>query len=72
MNSLEFDAFQLRIVHYLKIKGPATSEALAAELAAPHGNVRFALDQLQDRRDPVVNRLPFGLWDFADQGSVAA
>ena len=72
MNSLEFDALQLRIVSYLKTKGPTTSERLAAELAAPHGNVRFALEQLHDRKDPVVNRLPFGLWDSADQTSVAA
>jgi hypothetical protein len=72
MNSMEFDALQLRIVSYLKTKGPTTSETLAAQLEATHGNVRFALEQLRDRNDPLVNLLPFGLWDSADQSSVAA
>ena len=71
MNSLDFDAPQLRIISYLATNGATTSERLAAQLAAPHGNVRFALEQLHERQEPVVTRLPFGLWD-CDQTAAAA
>lgn len=72
MNSLEFDALQLRIVEHLRRRGPKTSEKLATELAAPPGNVQFALEQLHVARKPVVKRLPFGFWDWIDQNSLVA
>jgi len=72
MDSLEFDALQLRIIQFLKQQGPTTAEGLAARLQVPHGNVRFALEQLHERRQPLVIRLPFGFWDTADAISVAA
>jgi len=72
MNSLEFDALQLRLVEYLKKRGPTTSERLAAELAVPHGSVRLGLAQLRERNEPLVKSLPFGLWDSTDENSIAA
>ena len=72
MNSLEFDALQLRLVEYLRKRGPTISERLAAELAVPHGQVRFALEQLRQRKEPLVTSLPFGFWDSTDQNSIAA
>ena len=62
MNSLEFDDLQVRIVEHLSKDGATTSERLAAELAAPHGNVQFVLEQLSTAKEPIVKRLPFGLW----------
>jgi len=72
MNSLEFDALQLRLVEYLRKQGPTTSERLAAELAVPHGNVRFALERLRQRKVPLVKSLSFGFWDTTDENSIAA
>ncbi len=72
MNSLEFDALQVRIVEHLSKEGATTSGRLAADLAAPHGNVQFALEQLCAAREPIVKRLPFGFWDSTDENSVAA
>jgi len=72
VNSLEFGVLQLRILEHLEQEGPTTSERLAARLAAPHGNVRFALQELQERKEPLVKRLPFGFWDTTDQSFVAA
>jgi hypothetical protein len=71
MNSLEFDALQVRIVEHLSKAGTTTSERLAAALAAPHGNVQFALERLRAAKEPFVKRLPFGFWDSTDD-SVAA
>jgi len=71
MNSLEFDALQVRVVEHLSKEGATTSERLAAELAAPHGNVHFALEQLCATKEPLVKRLPFGFWDLTDENSVA-
>jgi len=72
MSSLDFDVLQVRIVEHLSKEGSATSERLAAELAAPHGNVQFALEQLCAAKEPLVKRLPFGFWDSSDENSVAA
>src|SRR5262249_57332771 len=62
MNSLDFDALQIRIIEYLKRKGPTTSERLAREFDAPSGNVRFALEQMRWQKEQIVTLLPFGLW----------
>ena len=40
MNSLDFDQLKQQIAKRLSEKGPATSEAIAHELGAPHGNVQ--------------------------------
>jgi len=72
VNSLEFDALQLRIVEHLDKEGPTTSERLAARLAVPHGNVRSALEQLHERTEPPVTRLAFGFWDTNDQALLGA
>jgi predicted ArsR family transcriptional regulator len=71
MNSWEFDSLKMRITTRLRNRGPATADVLAAELDAPHGNVRFALDELRGK-EKSVESLPFGLWDLAeDQQKVA-
>jgi hypothetical protein len=72
MNSLEFDALKLRIVAQLSKNGPTTSQKLAAELSAPHGNVRLALEQLHDSTQRPVKKLAFGFWDSEDLNSSAA
>ena len=72
MNSLEFENLQVRIVEHLSKEGATTSERLAAELAAPHDNVQFALEQLSTAKDPIVKRLPFGLWGFDPEDSIAS
>ena len=65
MNSLNFDFLKEQITVRLHAHGPATSERLASELAVPHRNVRFALEQLK-RKEECVRLLPFGLWDVTD------
>ena len=72
VNSLEFDALQLRILEHLEKEGPTTAERLAARLEAPQGNVRFALERLQERKEPPVKRLAFGFWDTNDHTFIAA
>jgi len=72
MNSSEFDVLQLRVVEYLRKRGPTVSERLAAELAVSHGDVRFALEQLHQSKKPLVTSLAFGFWDSTDENSVAA
>jgi len=72
MNSLEFPALQIRIIERLKHKGPTTSETLALELAAPSGNVRFALEQMRNGEERFVTLLPFGLWALIDSDEIAA
>ena len=72
MNSSEFAVLRMRITARLQKQGVATSDALASELDAPHGNVRSALEELSDEKAKVVRRLPFGLWDVtADEEKTA-
>jgi len=72
MNSLGFEVLKQRIAIRLHEKGPATSETIAFELQAPHGDVRFALEELQDERKTPVRRLAFGLWDLMDEAEKIA
>ena len=65
MNSLTFDFLKHQITARLDAHGPATSERLASELAVPHGNVLFALEQLKGK-EKCVRCLPFGLWDVTE------
>jgi hypothetical protein len=67
VNSLDFEVLKQRIAMRLYEKGPATSETIASELDAPHGNVCFALEQLQSERKKPVKRLPFGFWDVTEE-----
>jgi len=66
MNSFTFELLKQQIAMRLYEKGPATSETIASELDAPHGNVCFALEQLQRETKKTVARLPFGFWDVTD------
>jgi len=72
MNSLDFEVLKRRIAMHLHEKGPATSEAIASELDALHGNVCFALEQLRSERNKPVKRLPFGFWDVTEQTEMIA
>jgi hypothetical protein len=72
MNSLDFDVLKQRIAMRLSEKGPATSETIAYELQAPHGNVCFALEELQGERKTSIRRLAFGLWDMIDEAEKIA
>jgi hypothetical protein len=53
-------------------KGPATSETIAYELHSPHGNVCFALEELQGERKAPIRRLAFGFWDVIDEAEKIA
>lgn len=66
MNSWEFDLLKMRIMARLRTVGPATTDKLASELNAPHGNVRFALEQLRSNQKSVT-RLAFGFWELSDE-----
>jgi hypothetical protein len=72
MNSLDFEVLKQRIAIRLYEKGPATSETIACELQAPHGNVCFALEELQDERKTPFRRLALGLWDMIDEAEKIA
>ena len=72
MNSLDFEVLKRRIAIRLYEKGPATSETIAYELQAPHGNVCLALEELQGERKTPVRRLAFGLWDVMDEADKIA
>ena len=53
-------------------KGPATSEMIASELDAPHGNVCFALEQLHSESKKPVKCLAFGFSDVSDEAKKIA
>jgi predicted ArsR family transcriptional regulator len=72
MNSSEFATLKMRITARLRKEGVATSDSLAAELNAPHGTVRVALEELSDEEVKVVRRLPFGLRDLTANNDKAA
>jgi len=72
MNSLDFEVLKHRIAKRLYKKGPATSETIAYELQAPHGNVCFALEEMQGERETPVRHLAFGLWDVTDEAQKIA
>jgi hypothetical protein len=72
MNSLNFEVLKQRITIRLYEKGPATSETIAYELQAQHGNVCVALEELQGERKTPTRRLAFGFWDVIDEAEKIA
>jgi hypothetical protein len=72
MNSLDFEVLKQSIAIRLYEKGPGTSETIACELQAPHGNVCFALEKLEGERKTSIRRLAFGLWDVMDEAEKIA
>jgi hypothetical protein len=66
MNACEFDALEAKITAHLSRLDPTTAEKLAVCLNTPHGNVRFALEELR-MNEKSVTLLPFGLWDLSDE-----